>query len=77
MSFLKNLKLIEQIIEDKFNDFDIFHFASFFNQFLNSSKKTFLLMLSYGDRKVIFDIFQLPIQYFQLIKVLKGIRKRK
>ena len=73
MRLLQYLQLIENIPKHKLNHLQILHFASLLNQLLDSLQKTFLLMLPDGNRKIIFDIFELPVQNFKLIDVLKGI----
>ena len=77
MSLIKNFKLIKQVVEYKLDNFDIFHFAGPLYQFLNRPKKTFLLMLSNSNRKVVLYIFQLSIKHFKLIQMFEGIRERK
>jgi hypothetical protein len=64
--FLKHLKFVENIGEDKLDDFYILHFGCLLDRFLDCIEETFFLMFSNGHREVIFDVLQFPVKLFEL-----------
>jgi hypothetical protein len=76
MTLLKHLQLIEYIPKNILNNLHIFKLASPIDRLLHCRHKAFLLMLTNRYRKVVFDIFELAIEYFELIEMREGIGKR-
>lgn len=74
MVFFKHFEFVEDIGEDKLDDFNILHIGCLLDRFLNCIQETLLLVLSNRHREVIFDVLQFPVKLFELLHPSYRIR---